>query len=148
MCIRDSLHGIHEVTVAGGTVHERGFKLFIRGAQLQKKLQHLVMHGGGIGMRTVDLVNDDNGHQPFLKGLAEHKTRLGLRSFKSVHHQKHAIHHFHHALHFPAEIRVSGSIHNVDRVSIPEDGCILGLDRDAFFTFQIHGCLLYTSRCV
>ena len=97
------------------------------------------MHGGGIGMRTVDLVNDDNGHQPFLKGLAEHKTRLGLRPFKSVHHQKHAIHHFHHALHFPAEIRVSGSIHNVDRVSIPEDGCILGLDRDAFFTFQIHG---------
>ena len=34
---------------------------------------------------------------------------------------------------------MSGSIHNVDRVSIPEDGCILGLDRDAFFTFQIHG---------
>ena len=61
-----------------------------------------------------------------------------LTAAGAAHHQ-HAIHHFHHALHFPAEIRVSGSIHNIDRVSIPEDGCILGLNRDALFSFQIHG---------
>ena len=97
------------------------------------------MHGGRVGMGAVDLVNDHNGHQPFLKGLAEHETRLGLRTFKSVHHQQHAVHHLHHTLHFPAEVRVAGGIHNVDRVAVPEDGSILGLDCDSLFTFQVHG---------
>ena len=83
---RFPLHGIHEIAVAGGPVHKGSFKLFVRGAQFQEKLQHLVMHGGRVGMGAVDLVNDHNGHQPFLKGLAKHETRLGLRTFKSVHH--------------------------------------------------------------
>ena len=34
---------------------------------------------------------------------------------------------------------MSRSINDVDGVSVPEDGSVLRLDRDAFFTFQIHG---------
>ena len=136
---RFPFHGIHEIAVAGGAVHEGGFKLFVRSAQLQEQFQHLVMHGGGIGVRTVDLVNHHDRHQSFLESLAKHEARLGLRPFKSIHHQKNAVHHLHHAFYFTAEIGMSRSINDVDGVSVPEDGSVLRLDRDAFFTFQIHG---------
>ena len=72
-------------------------------------------------MGAVDLVNDNDGHQILLQSLAQHKARLCLRPLKSVHNKEDSIHHLHDAFHFTAKIGVTGSINDIDRITIPMD---------------------------
>ena len=130
---------IHEIAVAGGTIAERRVELLFGGIQVQEKLQHLVVDLERIGKGAVNLVDDDDGLQAFLKRLAQHETRLRLRAACGIDDEEHAVHHFHDPLHLGTEIGVARGIHDVDRVAFPENRGVLRLDGDALFLFKIHG---------
>ena len=134
-----ALGAVHEIAVAGGTVHKGSFELILCGVQVEQQLQHLVMHLHSVGMRAVNLVDDHDGQQPFLQSFAQHKAGLSLRAFVGIHHQNHAVHHLHHAFHLGAEVGVAGGVHDIDGVVIPVNGGVLGLDGDALLALQVHG---------
>ena len=93
----------------------------------------------GIGVITVDLVDDDDRLEAVLEGLLEHELGLGLRAAEGVHHEEHAVHHLHDALHLAAEVGVTRSVDDIDVVVVPLEGGVLGLDGDPLLTLQIHG---------
>ena len=51
---------------------------------------------------------------------------------------KNAVDHFHDALDFAAEVGVAGSVDDVDVVTVPFEGGVLGANGDALFAFEIH----------
>ena len=96
------------------------------------------MNAERVGVRAVDFINNDDGLEAFLKGLAENEAGLGLGTTKGIDDKNDAVDHFHDTLHFPAKVGVSRSVDDVDNVVAPVNGGVLGLDGDAFFTLQIH----------
>ena len=72
------------------------------------------------------------------KRLSQHPARLCLRPADSIGQQQHTIDHLHHTLHFGAEVGVPRCVNDINGVILPVDSCVLGLDRDAFFTLKIH----------
>src|SRR3981081_1218889 len=77
------------------------------------------------------------GFGPVFHGLAQDKTRLRLRSIMRVYHEQNAVHHFHDALDFAAEIGVAGSIDNVDPITVPMKGSVLGANGDSLFALEV-----------
>ena len=65
-------------------------------------------------VRAVDLVDDHDGGQSLLQGLAQHEPGLGQGPFGGVHQEQDAVHHVQGALHFAAEIGVARGVHDVD----------------------------------
>ena len=63
---------------------------------------------------------------------------MRLRTVGGVHDEQHAVNHVHDALHFAAEIRVTGRVHNVDMVILVFERGILGADGDALLLLQVH----------
>ena len=109
------------------------------GVEFEKELEDLIMHCEGIRVGTVNLVNHDDGLQAFLESLAQHETSLGLWPAEGIDDEDDTVHHFHDTFHFSAEVGVSRGVYDVNDVLIPVNGSVLGLNGDAFFTFQIHG---------
>ena len=79
------------------------------------------------------------------QGLLEHEARLRHGAFGGIHQQQHPVHHVHDAFHLPAEIRMAGSIHDVDLDGLAGDrvrdgdGGIFGQDGDAALAFEVIG---------
>ena len=96
------------------------------------------MHPLRAGGVAVDLVDDADRLEPVAKRLAQHPARLRLRPAHGIGQQQHAVDHLHHALHLSAEVGVARRVDDVDRVAVPLDGRILGLDGDALFALEIH----------
>src|SRR5262249_52528683 len=55
-----------------------------------------------------------------------------------VHHEENAIDHFHDPLNFSAEVSVTGSVDDVDSVSVPIKRRILSANGDSLLALEIH----------
>ena len=75
---------------------------------------------------TVDLIDDNNDTMPQLQGAAEDEAGLRHGAFRSIYQQDNTIDHLQDTFHFPAEIRMTRSIHNVDLGIAIGDGGVLG----------------------
>ena len=126
------------VALFGGAIDEGEIELLIGGVQGHEQFEHLVEDLLGIGVVAVNLVDDHDGLGAGFKGLAQHEAGLRLRTFGGIHHEQHAVDHVHDTFDFAAEIRVSGSIHNVDVVVLVFERGVLGADGDALFFFKVH----------
>ena len=129
---------VHHVPVAARAVDHRGVKLLLGRIQLHQELQDLVVHLRRLGVLAVDLVDDDHDLEPVGQGLAEHEAGLGLGAVIGVHEQENAVHHPERPLDLAAEVGVAGGVDDVDRLVVPVDRRVLGLDRDALFLLQVH----------
>ena len=96
------------------------------------------MHLERLGVGTVDLVDENDRREAGFEGFLEDETGLSLGAFVGVDNEHDAVDHFHDALHFAAEVRVSGSVDDVDEIFAPANGGILRLDRDASLAFLVH----------
>ena len=105
-----------------------------RAKQIEHQIQHLVRRG----VLAVNLVDDHDRLGPGFQRLAQNEPRLRLRAVRRVHHQQHPVNHVHDPLHFAAEVRVAGRVHDVDVVILVLEGGVLGADGDALLAFQVH----------
>src|SRR5690606_13685633 len=114
--------------------------------EAEQEVVRLVDDLGDAGVVTVHLVDDDDHGQPGGERLAEHEASLGQRTLRGVHEQHHAIDHAQAALHLAAEVRVAGSVDDVDGHAlgarsgsgVPDRG-VLREDRDALLALQVAG---------
>jgi hypothetical protein len=81
---------------------------------------------------SIYFVDDDNRLGFIFQRLSQNETSLCLRSIVGIDHEQDAIDHFHDALDFTAKIGVARSVHDVDSITIPMKGSILGANGDAF----------------
>jgi hypothetical protein len=76
--------------------------------------------------------------QPAFERLAQDEARLRQRTLGGVDEQKHTVHHRQTALHLSAEVRVPGSVDDVELHVPVAQGGVLGEDRDPLLALQIH----------
>src|SRR5262249_42868940 len=88
---------------------------------------------------AVNLVDDDDGPQAALKGLADNEARLRQWSLSGIHEQQGAVGHFEHALDFAAEIGVAGRVDDIDLGAAEGQGDVLGEDGDAALALEVTG---------
>ena len=89
---------------------ERG----VVGVQFDEQVEDGVEHFGRPGVGAVDLVDDHDGPQPALEGLAQHEARLRQRALGGVDQQQGAVGHVQDALDLAAEVGVAGRVDDVD----------------------------------
>ena len=89
------------------------------------------------GVRTVGLVDDDDGPEAELQGFFEHEACLRQRALRRVDEQKDAIDHPQDAFHFAAEVRVAGRVDDIDLDALPDERHVLGDDGDAPLALEI-----------
>ncbi|CDX42319.1 conserved hypothetical protein [Mesorhizobium sp. ORS 3359] len=125
--------------VAARTVEDREIELLVGGVERGEQVEHLVDNLDMAGVRTVDLVDDDDGPQADLERLADDELGLRHRPFGGVDEHDRRIHHRQDALHLAAEIGVSGRVDDVDAGAVPVDRGCLGEDGDAALFFEVVG---------
>ena len=106
--------------------------------QLDEKIEDHVDDLMRARIFSVDLVDDDDRLQFVLHRLAQDKARLSLRTVVGIDNEQHAVHHFHDSLDFASKIGVAGRVDDVDEVTVPLKGRILGANGDPFLSFEIH----------
>ena len=106
--------------------------------QFEEKLEHLIEHLVRLGVLAIDLVDDHDGLRAVFERLFQDELRLRLRAVVRVHHEQHAVNHLHDALHLAAEVRVAGSVHDVDVIVVPAERRVLRLDGDALLALEVH----------
>ena len=125
-------------TVFGAGVNDREVELLVGGLELDKKIENHVEHLVWARIFPVDLIDDDDWLQPIFHGLAQNEAGLGLGTIVRIDNQKDAVHHLHDAFDFAAEIGMARCVHDVDPVTVPVKGCVLGANRNSLFALQIH----------
>src|SRR5574337_1024714 len=90
------------------------------------------------GVRSVDLVDDDDGFVPKRQGFPQHEGRLRHGTFFRIDQNQYTVHHPERAFHFTAEIGMAWSIDNVDFYPVIDDAGVLGPDRDPTLPFLVH----------
>ena len=111
--------------------------MLVTGAKFHEKFINQVSYLVRAGIWPVDFIDDDDRHKIHFQGFAQNKAGLGHGSIVGIHQQKYSVHHFEYALYFPAKIRVTRGVHNVDAGILIADSCIFGHDRDPTLTFDI-----------
>ena len=118
-------------------------QLLVRRAESGEQVERVVQNPVRIGVRPVDLVQDQNGAKAELEGLAEHELGLGHNALFGIHQQQAAIHHAKDTLHLAAEVGVAGGVDDVDagltRRAIPKDTGALGQNGNAALTLLVVG---------
>ena len=92
----------------------------------------------GVGGRQVDLVERGDDLEVVLHGQVAVGQRLGLDALGGVDHQHHALAGGEAAADLVAEVDVAGRVDQVERVALPVDAHVLGLDRDAPLALEVH----------
>ena len=119
-------------------------ELVVVGLQRQEEIEDGFQRLFGLGVGTVDLVDDHDGLEAQLERLGEHEFGLRHHAFGGVHQQHHAIHHGQDALHLAAEIGMAGRVHDIQAHALPFHRGAFGQDGDAalaFLVVGIHGAL-------
>ncbi len=129
---------LHREAELGRGVDGGEIELLVGGVKFEEKLEDHVEHLVRPGVLAVDLVDDDDGLGADFERLAQHEFRLGLRAVEGVDDEQHAVDHLEDALDFAAEIGVAGRVDDVDVIILVLERGVLGLDRDAFFAFEVH----------
>ena len=114
-------------------------ELVVVGFQRQEQVEDFFQRLGGLRVRAVDLVDDDDRLQPQLQRLGQHELGLRHHRFRRIHQQHHAVDHREDALDLAAEIGVARRVDDVDARAVPFHGGALGQDGDAALALQIVG---------
>ena len=122
----------------GVRVDDRELDLVLGRAEVDEQLVDLVDDLGDPRVRPVDLVDDEDHRQPALERLAQHEARLRERALGRVDEQQDAVDHRQPALHFAAEVGVAGGVDDVELDAVVTDRGVLGQDRDALLTLEVH----------
>jgi hypothetical protein len=91
------------------------------------------------GVGPVDLVDHEDHREVPLEGLAQHEPRLGEWALGRVDQQQDAVDHGQGPLDLAAEVGVARGVDDVQLDVAVADGGVLGQDRDALLTLQVHG---------
>ena len=92
----------------------------------------------GVGGRQVDLVERGDDLEVVLQRQVAVGQRLGLDALGGVDDQHHALARGERAADLVAEVDVAGRVDEVERVALPLDADVLGLDRDAPLALEVH----------
>ncbi len=122
----------------GVGVDHRELHLGLGGVQVDEQIVDFVQDFLYAAVGAVDLVDDHDGGQSLLQGLAQDEAGLGQGPFGGVHQEEDAVHHVEGALHFAAEIGMARGVDDVDLDAPIGDGHVFGHDGDAFFPLQVH----------
>ncbi len=125
-------------TCSGVAIDDRELDLGLVGIEIEEQLVDLVDHRLDSRIGPVDLVDDEDHGQSSFECLAQDEPRLRQRALARVDEQQHAVHHGECALDLPAEIGVSGRVDDVDLDVAETNRRVLGQDRDALLTLEIH----------
>ncbi len=96
------------------TVYRRKIKLVFRSVEIEHQVENHFIHFIGTTVRLVNLVYHNNRLQTHLNSFLQHETSLGHRSLECIYKQQTAVCHIEHTLHLTSEIRVSGSVYDID----------------------------------
>ena len=124
-------------------VHDRELDLVLVGVEVQEELVRLVHDLGDAGVRSVDLVDDQNDRQLQRQRLAQHETGLRQRSLTGVDEEQDSVHHRQASLDLAAEVGVPRRVDDVDgdelarRPLVLHRG-VLGENGDALLALQVH----------
>ena len=116
---------------AGAGIDDRRVELALVRVEIDHQVDGLADDLLAAGVRTVDLVDDDDDRQAERQRMLKDEAGLRHRAFKGVDQQQHAVDHLEHALDLAAEIGVAGGVHDVDLDILVVDGGVLGQDGDA-----------------
>ncbi len=97
----------------------REVELMLVGVQGSEEVENLVEHRLGTLIRLIDLVDDHNGSEPDLQGLAEDELGLRHRPFRCIDKEQAAVDHRENALDLATEIRMTWRIDDVDPRVMP-----------------------------
>src|SRR5215212_6580817 len=112
--------------LAGHGVQDGEIQLLVGGAEVGHQVEGEVHYLVGAGVRAVHLVDDHDGLEVELDGLAQHEARLGHRAFGGVDEQEAAVHHAEDALDLAAEVRVARGVDDVDLDALVFHSRVLG----------------------
>ncbi len=122
----------------GVAVDDRELDLLLVGVEVQEELVDLVDDLFRTGVGPVDLVDDEHDRQAALECLAQHEASLRQRALARVDEEEDAVDHRERSLDLPAEVRVARRVDDVELHAPVADGGVLGEDRDALFSLEVH----------
>ena len=130
--------------VLGRGVDDREVDLRLVGVEVEEELVRLVDDLADPRVRAVDLVHDEDDRQALLQRLAQHEAGLRQRALTGVDQKQHAVDHLQAALDLTTEVGVTGGVDDVEGhvlavVHVVPHRGVLGQDRDALLTLEVHG---------
>ncbi len=96
--MRFFLQVAHKPAVEARAIENREMRLFVGGAQLDKKIERLVKSKVGTGIGAVDFIDNDNRPESKPKGAHEDIPGLGHRTFVGVNEEQNRVDHREHPL--------------------------------------------------
>ena len=129
----------HSPSFAAGSEQNREIQLFIRRVQSGEQIENFVVDFHRAGIRTVNLIDDDNGFQADFQSLPDDEFCLGKRAFRRVNQNNGAVHHVQNTFDFAAEIGVSRRVNNIETGTLPFDRRTFCQNCYPSFAFQIIG---------
>ena len=106
-------------------VYDGEVQLVFCGVEREHEVEHHLVDLLRAAIRFVDLVDDDDGLQPYLESLLEHEACLRHRSLESVDKEYAAVGHVEDTLNLTTEIGVARGVYDVYLCPLPVDGDIL-----------------------
>ena len=101
------------------TIDHGEVELLLGCPEVKHKVEHHLIDLFGPTARLINLVDNDDGFQPYLQCLLQDEARLGHRAFEGIDEQEATIGHVQHALHLTAKVGVARGVDDVDfRVAI------------------------------
>jgi len=125
-------------TGPGVAVHDGEADLVFVGVEVQEELLDLMDDLADPRVAPVHLVDDQDHGKSRLERFAKHEAGLGQRTLGGIDEQQDAIDHRQRAFDLAAEVGVAWRVDDVDLDSRIADGGVLGQDRDALLTLQVH----------
>jgi len=128
-------------------VNDWEFEMVVLGGQVQEEILHLRQHCLRSGVRSVDLVDHDDGFQGKLHRLSQDEPSLRHWALDGVHEQQATVSHVEHPLHLAGEVGVARRVDDVDldvhrtitrglRGAHVVHGRVLGEDRDPLLALE------------
>ena len=114
-------------------------ELVVIGFQRQEQIEDVFQRLFGLGVVTVDLVDDDDRLEAELQRLRQHEFGLRHHAFGRIDQQHDAIDHRQDALDLAAEIGMARRVDDIDADAVPLDAGAFGQDGDAALALQIVG---------
>ena len=125
-------------TVPSATEKERDVELLVGRAELQEELERLFDDLRDSSVGPIDLVHDHDDRQARRESLAEHEPRLGPWAFRRIDEQHRPVDHRERPLHLTAEVGMTGCVDDVQSPLAEFERRLLGENRDALFSLEVH----------
>ena len=97
----------------GGAVDDGEVELLFRSVEVAHQVEHHFIHFFRTAVGLIDLIDDDDRFQAYLKCFLQDEARLWHRSLEGIDQEQASVGHVEHALHFAAEVRVARSVDDV-----------------------------------